>query len=120
MTGRTNRGSRPPTSASFLILIALAEGPLHGLGIAEEVERSTDGAMKLGPGTLYTSLRRMLASGLIEEAPDRPEPHADDPRRRYYRITDAGMRRVSSEAARLDALLDAVRAKGLLPAEPGS
>lgn len=120
MAGRRTRGPKPPTSASFLILLALADRPLHGLGIADEVERSTGGDLQIGPGTLYTSLRRMLDAGLIEGSPDRPEPGADDPRRRYYRITDAGLRQVSSEAARLDTLLGAARAKGLLPSGSGS
>ena len=120
MGGRGSGDSRPPTSASFLILLALADGPLHGLGIAEEVGRSTGGSLGLGPGTLYTTLRRMLDGGLIEESPDRPEPDADDPRRRYYRITTLGRRRIVSEAESLHALLGAARAKGILPSGSGS
>ena len=118
MSGRRSGDSRPPTSASFLILLALADGPLHGLGIAEEVGRSTGGALGLGPGTLYTALRRMLDGGLIEESPDRPDD--DDPRRRYYRITSEGRSRIASDAERLNALLGAARAKGILPSSPGS
>ncbi|MCG6987012.1 MAG: helix-turn-helix transcriptional regulator [Gemmatimonadetes bacterium] len=120
MPGHGSGDSRPPTSASFLILLALADGPLHGLGIAEDVARSTGGSLGLGPGTLYTTLHRLLDTGLIEESPDRPEPDADDPRRRYYRITSRGRRRIASEAASLDALLGAVRAKGILPSGSGS
>jgi len=120
MPGRGSGDTKPPTSASFLILLALADGPLHGLGIAEEVGRSTGGRLGIGPGTLYTSLRRMLDGGLIEESPDRPHPDDDDPRRRYYRITAEGRRRISSDAADLRALLAAARAKGILPSGPGS
>jgi len=120
MPGRGSGDSRSPTSASFLILLALADGPLHGLGIAEEVGRSTGGSLGLGPGTLYTTLRRMLDGGLIEESPDRPEPDADDPRRRYYRITSEGRTRITADAADLDALLVAARAKGILPSGSGS
>lgn len=107
--------SRSPTSASFLILLALADGPLHGLGIAEEIARSTDGRLGLGPGTLYTTLHRLLDAGLIEESSDRPEPDADDPRRRYYRISSRGRRRIASDAESLNALLGAARNKGILP-----
>jgi DNA-binding PadR family transcriptional regulator len=120
MGGRGSGDSRPPTSASFLILLALADGPLHGLGIAEEVAQSTDGSLGLGPGTLYTTLRRLLDGGLIEESPDRPDPEADDPRRRYYRITGEGRRRMTSDAEDLHALLAAARAKGILPSGSGS
>jgi len=107
-------------SIGLIILLALADGPLHGLGIAEEVGRSTGGSLGLGPGTLYTTLRRMLDGGLIEESPDRPEPDADDPRRRYYRITSEGRTRITADAADLDALLVAARAKGILPSGSGS
>lgn len=120
MAGRASGDSRPPTSASFLILLALADGPLHGLGIAEDIAQSTDGSLGIGPGTLYTTLRRLLDAGLIEESSDRPEPEADDPRRRYYRITAEGRRRIASDAADLHALLTAARAKGILASESES
>lgn len=120
MPGRSSGDSRPPTSASFLILLALADGPLHGLGIADEVGRSTGGSLGLGPGTLYTTLRRMLDGGLIEESPDRPDPDDDDPRRRYYRITAKGRKRITSDVEDLHALLAAARAKGVLPSGSGS
>lgn len=119
MPGRASPDSRSPTSASFLILLALADGPLHGLGIAEEVGRSTGGSLGLGPGTLYTTLRRMLDAGLIEESPERPDPDEDDPRRRYYRITPDGRKRIASDAADLHAVLAAARAKGIVPSESG-
>lgn len=115
MPGRGSGDSRSPTSASFLILLALADGPLHGLGIAEEVARTTGGSLGIGPGTLYTTLRRMLDAGLIEASPDRPDPDDDDPRRRYYRISAEGRRRITSDAVDLHALLTAARAKGILP-----
>lgn len=95
------------------ILLALAEGEMHGLGMADWVEQATDGAVELGPGTLYRSLKEMAEEGLIREAPP-PEPDAD-PRRRYYAITARGRRQVSAEAARLERLVEVARARHLLP-----
>jgi DNA-binding PadR family transcriptional regulator len=100
MAGWNAAGTKPLTSSAFFILLALADRPRHGLGIADEVERRTEGEVELGPGTLYNALRKMLALGLIEDAPDRPDPEEDDPRRRYYRITEAGRQAVSAEAER--------------------
>ncbi|MEX2152622.1 MAG: PadR family transcriptional regulator [Gemmatimonadaceae bacterium] len=97
----------------FHILLALAEGDLHGLGIADAVERTTEGAVELGPGTLYRSLKEMLDAGLIRETPA-PERHAD-PRRRYYAITRAGRRTVAMEASRLSRLVEIARERDLLP-----
>src|SRR5690606_38906960 len=93
------------------ILLALADEERHGYGIMLEVSRLTGGATKMGPGTLYGTLKRMLASGLIEEAEARPDPALDDERRRYYRITPLGKRVLKAETARVSLLLDAARAK---------
>ena len=94
------------------ILLALAEGELHGLGIADWVEDTTDGALELGPGTLYRSLKEMVELGLIRET---MAPEADaDPRRKYYAITAAGRRRVSAEALRLERLVEVARERKLL------
>lgn len=95
------------------ILLALAEGELHGLGVADWVEQTTDGAVELGPGTLYRSLKEMVEDGLIREAPA-PEAGAD-PRRKYYAITASGRQRVAAEAARLAHLVEVARARKLLP-----
>ena len=97
----------------FHILLALAERDLHGLGIADSVERTTDGAVELGPGTLYRSLKEMLDEGLIRET-SAPESDAD-PRRKYYAITALGRRRVAAEAARLTHLVELARERNLLP-----
>ena len=97
----------------FHILLALCEGEMHGLGIADWVEQTTEGAVSLGPGTLYRSLKEMVEEGLIRE---RPAPAADgDPRRKYYGITPLGRRRVSAEAARMERLVDVARRQKLLP-----
>lgn len=102
------------TPAMFHILLALADDERHGYGIKLEVERATDGTFQLGPGTLYRSIKQMLALGLIEESDERPDPELDDERRRYYRITNAGRRAASLEAHRLARLVSEARARRLL------
>jgi DNA-binding PadR family transcriptional regulator len=94
--------------ADFHILLALAEGPCHGYGIMKEVERESNGDVRLEIGSLYRLLARLLDSGLIEEA-------EGDERRRYYRISRAGRRVLKAEAARLAGLVDLFRARKLLP-----
>jgi len=97
----------------FHILLALAERDLHGLGVADSVERTTGGAVDLGPATLYRSLKQMADDGLIREA---AAPTADDdPRRRYYAITALGRRRAAAEAGRLRRFVDVARERNLLP-----
>jgi DNA-binding PadR family transcriptional regulator len=91
----------PLTPPVFHILLALAEEERHGYGIMQDVARQTDGALQLGPGTLYGCLKRMLAAGLVEECEERPDPALDDERRRYYRMTALGKRIVRAEAQRL-------------------
>jgi len=104
--------SRAMRPAVFQILLALAEGPLHGLGIADEVERATGGSMELGPGTLYRSLKEMSGWGLIEEAGS-PEPSAD-PRRKYYAITARGRVLLGEEARRLERVVELARQRSVL------
>ena len=101
----------PLTPAIHHILLALFDEERHGYGIMLEVSRLTAGATKMGPGTLYGTLKRLLAAGLIEEAEERPDPELDDERRRYYRITRFGARALRAETARVSVLLDAARAK---------
>ena len=91
----------PLTPPVFHILLALAEEERHGYGIMRDVAQQTDGALQLGPGTLYGCLKRMLAAGLVEESGERPDPALDDQRRRYYRMTVLGKRMVRAEAQRL-------------------
>lgn len=105
----------PLSPAVFHILLALADGERHGYAIMREVADQTSGRMRLGPGTLYGSLRRLVAGGLIEETEGRPDPEEDDERRRYYHLTADGRRVAEAEAARLDALAREARARGLLP-----
>jgi len=104
----------PLTPAVLNILLALAGEERHGYGIMREVEGRTGGQTRLGPGTLYGSIKRMLADGLIEESAERPDPAMDDQRRRYYRITDLGRRVAGAEAERLAGLVETARARKLL------
>ena len=106
--------SLPLTPAVFHILLALADGERHGYAIMREVEALTDGKMRIGPGTLYGSIKRLLAGGLIEESDERPDPELDDERRRYYRLTDFGQWVVTAEAERLLHLVRQARLKKLL------
>ena len=96
-------GPLPPSV--FHLLLALRDGEQHGYALMQCVERLTDGAVRMGPGTLYGAIKRMLAEGLIEESDERPDPALDDQRRRYYRITAAGERACASEVTRLETLL---------------
>jgi DNA-binding PadR family transcriptional regulator len=105
----------PLTPAVFHILLALADGERHGYGIMQEVAQRTEGAVQLGPGTLYGSIKRLLSAGLIEETDNRPDPALDDQRRRYYRLTDFGRRVAVAEAERLIGLVQQARGKRLLP-----
>ncbi len=104
----------PLTPAIFHILLALAGGEKHGYGIMKEVGQLTDGKMRLGPGTLYSSIGRLLEGGLIAVAETRPNPALDDERRRYYRLTEAGRSVARAEAARLNQLLRVAHARQLL------
>jgi len=103
----------PLPPAFFHILIALGDGERHGYAIMQDVARRTDGKVRMSPGTLYGSIRRMLDEGLIDELTRRPDD--DDERRRYYRVTRFGRAVAAAEADRLRALLQHARATGLVP-----
>ena len=103
----------PLKPAVFFILLALAEGDLHGLGIADDVENATSGAIRLGPGTLYRSLKEMTRDGLVREVPASAED--EDPRRKFYRITAAGRKILRAEAGRYERVVALARAKDVLP-----
>ena len=114
------RSFLPLPAATLHVLVALAGGEKHGYAIMGEVEALTDGAVRMGPGTLYGSIKRMLNDGLIEETDERPDPELDDQRRRYYRLTGLGQQVCDAELARLRALLERAAATGLRPALGGS
>lgn len=115
-----NEGKRDPeallplTPAVFHILLALADGEKHGYGIMQEVAARTEGAMRMGPGTLYGSLKRMLADGLVEEAEERSTGDLEGERRRYYRLTNFGLRVLQAETLRLERLLRIAESKRVL------
>ncbi len=104
----------PLSPPEVQILLALADGEKHGYGIMQEVAAITQGEMKMGPGTLYGTIKRMLEAGLIEESDERPDPALDDERRRYYRLTDFGGRVARAESRRLAMLLGVAQTKRLM------
>jgi DNA-binding PadR family transcriptional regulator len=117
MTESVRRQKRiePLKDSEFHILLALADGERHGYGIMQEVELRSQGTVRLGPGTLYGAIKRMLATGLIEESAKRPKPEKDDERRRcYYRLTRLGRGVAEREAERLAVLVRVAEAKRLL------
>ena len=103
----------PLPTAVFHILIALGEGEKHGYAVMQEVADRTDGQLRMSPGTLYGSIRKMLDEGLIEESFRRAA--GEDERRRYYRLTKAGRAAAAAEVERLTALLHHARLNGLVP-----
>ena len=107
------------TPAVLHILIALADGESHGYGIMQDVEGFTNSETKIGPGTLYRSIQRMLVDGLIEEVALALHDETDDDRRRYYRLTKKGAAAAKREARRLAALVEVARQRGLLAARGG-
>jgi len=100
----------PLSPATLHILLALAGESLHGYGIMLEVARQSEGQYKLGPGTLYDNLRKLMTQGSVEEIQKRTA--SDDPRRRYYRLTGSGRRVLAAEVARLEGVVR--EAKGYL------
>jgi DNA-binding PadR family transcriptional regulator len=97
----------PLSPASLHILLSLAGEDRHGYGIMQEVARQSEGQYKIGPGTLYDNLQRLMVQGLVEESP-RPPAH-DDPRRRYYRLTTHGRGVLAAEVERLETVVREAR-----------
>lgn len=108
----------PLTPVALNVLLALADGELHGYGIMLEVRERTCGKVRLGPGTLYGAIKRLKEAGVIAESEKGPDPGEapDDERRRYYRLTGFGAEVLVAEVERLDALVRAARRKGAFPA----
>lgn len=104
----------PLPPAVFHILIALADRDRHGYSIMQDVSARTEGKTQLSAGTLYSSIRRMLEQGLIEELSDSPDPTSSDERRRYYRLSKFGKRVAAAEVERLNMLVRQARATGLV------
>ena len=120
MKSKTGKDIDPETlvplrPAVFHILLSLSDGDLHGYGIMQEVAEHTDGQIRLGPGTLYGAIKRLLGDGLIVEADERPDPELDDERRRYYRLTDFGQRVLKAEVQRISKMVSVAQRKRLIP-----
>src|SRR6201985_2685848 len=105
----------PLSTAMFHILLSLGEGERHGYALKREIALRTGGKLKLGPGVLYGSINKMLELGLIEESDERPDPHLDDERRRYYRITPYGRTVAKAETARMRELVQLAAATFVAP-----
>jgi len=117
-TAVTPESQLPLAPATFQILLTLVDSERHGYAIMKEVSTRTDGAVQLGPGTLYGALKRLLESGLVEKGSERADPELGDDRRRYYKLTKLGLRVARLEARRLDAMVRAARQKKLIGMEP--
>jgi DNA-binding PadR family transcriptional regulator len=115
---RTAGAELPLTPPTFQILLALVDGDRHGYAIMKEVADRTAGEVRLGPGTLYGSLKRLLEGGLVDEVGERADPELGDERRRYYRITPFGLSVARAEAQRMDTMVRAARKKKLLAPRP--
>lgn len=96
---------QPLTPAMHHILLALLEGDRHGYAIMQAIESISDGDMRLGPATLYSSIKKLIDGQFIEESGDRPDADNDDERRRYYRLTALGQKAVVAETDRLERLV---------------
>jgi DNA-binding PadR family transcriptional regulator len=107
----------PLPSAAFRILLSLAGEDLHGYGIMRQVAEQTGGRMRLGPGTLYSSIQSLLEERLIEEVAPRSDAKPGDERRRYYRLTTVGRQLARAEAKRLAGLLRVAREKKIFRGE---
>lgn len=101
------QSSKPLPAASLHIVLALLDGELHGYALMRRVGELSDGAVKMGPGTLYGTLNRLVDDGLIIETTDRAT-HTDSERRRYYELTPAGRATALAELARLQTLVHRV------------
>jgi len=105
----------PLTAPEYHVLLSLGEQALHGYAMMRSLEEKTGGKDELLPGTLYATLARMVARGLLEELPEPPDP-GTDARRRYYRATALGLAVARAESARLARLLQVAAAAKLIPA----
>ena len=103
----------PLTPAMFHVLLALADEEMHGYAILKEVERRTQGEVRLSAGTLYGIIKRLHGEGWIVESRRRPAASLDDERRRYYRLTELGRQVAVAEARRLEKLVQMARHKNL-------
>lgn len=109
MSGRVEK-LLPLSRSAFHLLLALHKGPSHGYAIKQEVEALSQGVVRMGPGTLYTTIQRGRELGLIEESDSRPPPDEDHSQRRYYALTPLGRAALEAEVRRLGRVVDFARA----------
>ena len=100
---------KPLSPAVVYILIALSDGDRHGYAIKQEVEERTGGAIRMGPGTLYETIQRLEADGLIAESDTKAAANGQEAQRRYYALTPRGWSVLQSEIRRLGQLVDDAR-----------
>ena len=110
-----NKSNPPLTPAVLHILLALSTQERHGYGIMKEVESDSQGKVKMGPGTLYGSIGRMIEAGLIRESDKRVDPEMDDERRVYYKITGLGREALAAELERYREVVAVAKQKRLTP-----
>src|SRR6186713_95944 len=108
-----NKANVPLTPAVLHILLALSTKERHGYGIMKEVEADSEGKVKMGPGTLYGSLGRMIEAGLIRESDKKVDPEMDDERRIYYKITGLGRAALEAELERYRKVVAVAKRKQL-------
>ena len=107
----------PMSRSAMYVLLAIGPEERHGYAIMREIVRITDGTTRLGPGGVYTTIKRLLEDGLIEESDERPDPELDDQRRRYYRLTGMGRAVAGAEVRRLETLVRSARTWALKAVE---
>jgi DNA-binding PadR family transcriptional regulator len=110
-----SKSNAPLTPAVLHILLALSTQERHGYGIMKEVESESQGKVKMGPGTLYGSIGRMIEAGLIRESDKRVDPEMDDERRVYYKITGLGREALTAELERYREVVAVAKQKRLTP-----
>jgi DNA-binding PadR family transcriptional regulator len=105
----------PLTPTEIHILLALASGERHGYAIMQEISAQTDGRLRVGPGSLYGTIKRLLATGLIIETAERSDSSLNDERRRYYQMTELGRKVLAAEIRNLAQVVELARAKRVYP-----
>ena len=115
----STRTGGPLTPAVLHILLVLSTQDRHGYGIMKQVEADSQGRVKMGPGTLYGSVRRMTEAGLIRESDKKIDPNLDDERRVYYGITALGQQALAAELQRYRQVVAVAHERSLIPRAMG-
>ena len=107
----------PLKPVDYLVMLVLSGRERHGYGIVRDIEQRSQGRIRLEPGNLYRTIRRLMREGLVGESDRRPAPESDDERRRYYRLTSFGLEVVAAETGRLERLVRSAEAQRLVRRE---